>query len=186
MTTGGKIEYLDVLMATLNPACDGQATRWYESTLELQRASRAFCEACRSFQTLHVRIDGRTPPSLWSPASSRVPAVQAFGMTWVLGCSSAERRGSLLLQQRLKRLAINLDTPLDTTSWPIALEQLSFGNGFNQPIAGVEWPVSLRQLSFGERFNQPIVDVEWPVSLQQLSFGDYFDQPIVGVVWPVF
>ncbi len=43
------------------------------------------------------------------------------------------------------------------------------------------WSVSLQQVSFGEHFNQPIVGTEWPASLRQLRFGNNFDQPIVEV-----
>ncbi|CAM9818834.1 unnamed protein product [Ectocarpus fasciculatus] len=173
MAAEGKIEYLDVLGVALDQACDGHATRWYESTLELQRVSLAFCVTCRSVQTLHVRVDGHTPPSLWSPTPSRVPPVQAFGMAWVLGCSSAERLGSTLLQQRLKRLAVDLDMAVNTASWPASLQQLSFGKEFNKPIADVEWPVSLQQLTFGGLFNQSIADVVWPASLRSVTRGGH-------------
>ena len=34
------------------------------------------------------------------------------------------------------------------------------------------WPAALQFLSFGEEFDQPITGVAWPASLQELSFGD--------------
>ncbi|CAN0347998.1 unnamed protein product, partial [Ectocarpus sp. 12 AP-2014] len=86
-------------IVALNQACDGQEKRWYASTLELQLVSLGFCGACRNVQTLHVRVHQQTPPSLWSRheshttpnknsrevrISSRVPAVEAFVMTWAL------------------------------------------------------------------------------------------------------
>ncbi|CAN0255900.1 unnamed protein product [Scytosiphon promiscuus] len=68
--------------------------------------------------------------------------------------------------------------------WPTSLQQISFGDSFNQPLSGVALPEILRQLTFGDGFNQSINDVVWPTSLQQLTFGGQFDRPIEGVVWP--
>ncbi|CAN0014854.1 unnamed protein product, partial [Ectocarpus sp. 6 AP-2014] len=97
MTTAGNSKCLDAFVVALNQACDGQEKRWYVSTLELQLVSLEVCGACRSVQTLHVRVKRQTPPSLWFPSqshtttnkrspevciSSRVPVVQAFGLTW--------------------------------------------------------------------------------------------------------
>ncbi|CAM9481601.1 unnamed protein product, partial [Ectocarpus sp. 13 AM-2016] len=221
-TEGGNSKCLDALVVALNQACDGQEKRWYVSTLELQLVSLEVCGACRSVQTLHVRVKRQTPPSLWFPSQShtttnnrspevgipsRVPVVQAFGLTWALpmevlqqrsaievrsgsGCrranahSSAASLGSVVWPPRLKRLVFESDMTVNTASWPASLQQLSFGCGFNQPIVGVAWPASLQKLSFGYSFNQPIFGAVWPVSLRQLSFGYCFNQPIVGVAWP--
>ncbi|CAM9602449.1 unnamed protein product, partial [Ectocarpus fasciculatus] len=132
MTTEGMSECLDVFFVALDQACDGQAKRWYASTLELQLVSLAFCGACRSVQTLHVRVAQQTPLSLWSPRalhiatnegsgevliSSRVPSLQAYGVTW-LRRYSAERLASAFWFQRLKRLEIDLNTAVNTVSWP--------------------------------------------------------------------
>ncbi|CAM9728789.1 unnamed protein product [Ectocarpus fasciculatus] len=189
MTTEGMSECLDAFIVALDQACDGQEKRWYASTLELQLASLAFCRACRSVQTLHVRVDQQTPPSLWSPLSSqttanessgevlisnRIPAVQAYGATWLRGIWCAERLASVLWLQRLKRLVVDVDTAVNTVSWPASLQRLLFGNSFNQPITGIVLPASLQQLTFGWDFDQPIAEVEWPASLQQLSFKEQF------------
>ncbi|CAN0449996.1 unnamed protein product, partial [Ectocarpus fasciculatus] len=95
----GTNKCLDAFTVALNQACDGQEKCWYASTLELQLVSLEFCGACRSVQTLHVRVVPYTCPSLWSArqshttpdkrglevcVSSRVPAVQAIGLTWAL------------------------------------------------------------------------------------------------------
>ncbi|CAN0208747.1 unnamed protein product [Scytosiphon promiscuus] len=68
--------------------------------------------------------------------------------------------------------------------WPPSLQQISFGNSFNQSLWRVALPECLRQLKFGRRFNQSIEEVVWPTSLQQLTFGDSFHQPIREVLWP--
>lgn len=41
----------------------------------------------------------------------------------------------------------------------LLLQQLEFGPGFDQPLAGVAWPASLQRLSFGQKLNRPIVEV---------------------------
>ncbi|CAN0490571.1 unnamed protein product, partial [Ectocarpus sp. 12 AP-2014] len=148
---------LDAFIVALNQTCDGGEKRWYTSTLELQLASLEFCRACRRVPTLHLRINPRTPRSLWSPRNShttavnkrrrevgvwsRVPAVQAFGVTWALsmndllqssamelrsgskyrrigGYSSAASLGATWSLQRLKWLVFQLDAPMSTAWWP--------------------------------------------------------------------
>ena len=42
------------------------------------------------------------------------------------------------------------------------------------------WSASLQQLNFGNRFNQAIDMVVWLASLQQLNFGYISNQPIDG------
>ncbi|CAN0528212.1 unnamed protein product, partial [Ectocarpus sp. 8 AP-2014] len=220
-TISGNSKCLDAFTVALNQACDGHEKRWYVSTMELQLVSLEFCGACRSVQTLHVRVVQHTSPSLWPPRqshttpvnhgpevciSSRVPAVQAFGWTWALPMefllntsaieqgaesgglrltwsSAAASLGSVIWPQQLKRLVFALDMPVNVATWPASLQQLSFGDDFNQSIAEVVWSASLTQLSFGREFDQPVVGVVWPASLQQLSFGSAFNQPIVGVAW---
>ncbi|CAM9559017.1 unnamed protein product, partial [Ectocarpus fasciculatus] len=96
------------------------------------------CGACRSVQTLHVRIDGQTPRSLWSPRtsqitasgrrrevciSSRVPAVQAYGVTWGRRYLSAARLRSVIWPVGLKRLMFSVDTAVNVVSWPASLER---------------------------------------------------------------
>lgn len=92
----GNNRCLDAVVVALKQACDGGEKRWYGSTRELQLASLTFCRACRSVPTMHVRVDGQAPPSVWyshqSPAlpnprssrvhvSSRVPVVRAPRLT---------------------------------------------------------------------------------------------------------
>ncbi|CAN0347245.1 unnamed protein product, partial [Ectocarpus sp. 12 AP-2014] len=140
--------------------------------------------------------------------SSRVPAVQANSWVWALpmeillprsatelhqvpenrqptGPSSATSPGRMGWFQKLKRLVFYSERSVNSVLWPACLQQLSFGDYFNQPIIGVAWPASLQRLSFGREFNQPIIGAVWPVSLRQLSFGPMFNQPILGVMWPV-
>ncbi|CAM9420406.1 unnamed protein product [Ectocarpus fasciculatus] len=244
MTTVGRSGCLDAFIVALNQTCDGRATCWYASTLELQLVSLEFCGACRSILSFDVRIHEQTPLSMWSlhkpkPTpnkhcrrvciSSRVPAVQAIGWNWALpieillprsaielhpgseqyrrptGTSSATSLGRVGWFQKLRQIVVSSETVVNSVSWAASLQQLSFGDDFDQSIVGAVWPVSLQllsfgrefnqaivgavwppsllRLSFGREFNQPIVGVEWPVSLQQLSFGFQFNQPIVGVVW---
>ncbi|CAN0589936.1 unnamed protein product, partial [Ectocarpus sp. 12 AP-2014] len=143
--------------------------------------------------------------------ASRVPAVQPFGWTWSLrslkvevllqtsvidprsrpecrrlpGPSSAASLGCVGWLQKLERLVFASGKSVNTVLWPASLQQLSFGDVFNQPIVGIVWPASLQRLEFGREFNQAVLEAVWPVSLQQLSFGREFNQAIIGTVWPV-
>ncbi|CAB1105529.1 unnamed protein product [Ectocarpus sp. CCAP 1310/34] len=199
----GRGECVDAFIVALNRTCDGGEQRWYASTLELQPVSLEFCVACRRVPTSHsTSTVGRLVSGV-----SRAPVVRAYSLTWALsmdvllqscamelqrgskyrrsgGHSSAANLASMLWLQRLKRLVLELDTPVITASWPASLQQLSFGYKFNKPIADVVWPASLQHLSFGLRFNQPIANIVWPASLQHLSFGYTFNQPIAEAVWP--
>ncbi|CAM9582244.1 unnamed protein product [Ectocarpus fasciculatus] len=161
------------LRSRIKQACDGQGKRWYTSTLELQLVSLAFCVACRDVPTLHVRVDRQTPATLWSPrkshttsnkrsrevcTSSRVPAVQAFGLTWALPLEVLQQRAAMeprsgsecqqrltgppsasrlrweIWSQNLKRLEFDSDMPLNTVSWPASIQQLSFRVCFNHQL----------------------------------------------------
>ncbi|CAN0470839.1 unnamed protein product [Ectocarpus sp. 12 AP-2014] len=117
-TTEGRSKSLEVLVVALNQACDGQRKRWYTSTLELQLVSLELCGASRGAQLLHVRVNGRTPPTLWSShtshttlsqrspevgTSNRVPAVQAFGWTWALQVDRLPQRAATELQPGSER-----------------------------------------------------------------------------------
>ncbi|CAN0496281.1 unnamed protein product, partial [Ectocarpus sp. 12 AP-2014] len=70
------------------------------------------------------------------------------------GVSSAASRGYVGWFQRLGRLVLSSDGSVNSVAWPASLQQLSFGDYFDQPIVGIAWPLSLQQLSFGRAFNQ--------------------------------
>lgn len=88
---------LDAFIVALGQARAGGEKRWYASTLELQLVSLEFCKACRGIPILSVRVDDRTPCSLWffprprsglntgvskkARTSSRVPVVRALRLT---------------------------------------------------------------------------------------------------------
>ena len=48
---------------------------------------------------------------------------------------------------------------LELVTWPLGLKYLSFGDDFNQPIAGIVWPASLQQLSFGYCFDLSLIHI---------------------------
>jgi hypothetical protein len=51
------------------------------------------------------------------------------------------------------------DQNLDKMTWPSNLQTLTFGAAFNQSLERVSWPCTLRSLTFGEEFNQNLQDV---------------------------
>eukprot|EP00438_Fugacium_kawagutii_P013948 Skav203414 [mRNA] locus=scaffold1743:285672:286487:- [translate_table: standard] len=67
---------------------------------------------------------------------------------------------------------------------PRSLEDLTFGDYFNQSMEGVTLPSGLRNLTFGEYFNQSMEGVTLPSGLQNLTFGREFDQSMEGVTLP--
>ncbi|CAM9828899.1 unnamed protein product, partial [Ectocarpus sp. 4 AP-2014] len=74
------------LVVVLNQACEGGENRWFASTLELQRVSLGFCEACRSVRTLTVRVGRETPLDLRCPRhrenSGRIPLLYPVCFKW--------------------------------------------------------------------------------------------------------
>lgn len=186
----GETRRLKAFLVPLNQGCEPGGKRWYDSTLELQLASKAFCETFRSVPTLRVSVNYQTPRSLRCPRSddeNDVPIVRARGLTWALPTEDLVRAAAIEQWKCLK--VLQLDGPLSAASleamvWPHGLERLTLGDHFNQPVAGVTWPVSLKHLAFGYYFNQCIVGTAWPASLELLWFGWNFNQSIDGVEWP--
>lgn len=50
-----------------------------------------------------------------------------------------------------------------------ALEEITFGPSFDQPIHEVAWPAGLRRLTFGFRFSQRTDQVVWSPALEKSS-----------------
>lgn len=173
-------------------------------------------------------------PRATAAASSRVPALRARHLIWALptwtlpedpsaelwknseclqlqGPSPAGSLESAAWPDGLENLILDtrLQMSVETVVWPPSLRRLSFGDEFDQPLAGVVphlvwlschddfgrdgfcrptagvvWPESVRHLSFGEIFNQPLGGVAWPPSLRRLSLGKFFNQPLNEVSWP--
>jgi hypothetical protein len=67
---------------------------------------------------------------------------------------------------------------------PSSLQNLSFGNMFNQPMEKLALPSSLQNLRFGDAFNHPMENTFFPRSLQRLEFGSRFNQPMEKATLP--
>jgi len=96
---------------------------------------------------------------------------------------------------------------LEGVAWPINLQYLTFGFGFNESLVHATLPDGLQSLTFGERFNKSLEHVILPASLQSLTsseafnqglervtlpsglqdltFDDSFNQSLDGVTWPI-
>ena len=60
---------------------------------------------------------------------------------------------------------------------PLGLQDLTFGNDFNQALEeAFILPAHLQSLKFGHHFNRSLSHVDWPKSLRTLAFGESFDQ----------
>ncbi len=67
---------------------------------------------------------------------------------------------------------------------PSSLQNLTFGQEFNQRLENVSLPSSLQNLTFGEDFNQSLENVTLPSSLQSLTFGREFNRSLENVTLP--
>eukprot|EP00439_Symbiodinium_sp_Y106_P040795 s653_g5.t1 len=67
---------------------------------------------------------------------------------------------------------------------PSSLQTLTFGNRFNQSLAGIQLPSSLQSLTFGFDFNQSLEGLQLPSSMQSLTFGNRFNQSLAGIQLP--
>eukprot|EP00903_Cladosiphon_okamuranus_P011796 g11086.t1 len=93
-----------------------------------------------------------------------------------------------LLPEMLQELRFgdHFNERLDGVEWPHGLKKLALGDSFNRPIeeGHASFPPQLERLEFGSRFNQSIATVVWPKSLRELVFSDSFNHPVSAVSWP--
>jgi len=61
--------------------------------------------------------------------------------------------------------------PVQMLHFPPALESLTLGNLYNQPVKDLVLPKTLVHLRFGRYFNQPVDELELPASVRTLMFG---------------
>ena len=189
----GPTRCLDAFLVALGR---DDSSGWFSSTLELQLTSLRFCELCRSVPALHLTVGTAMHDLVWtdSPSSdlevkerydTRVPTLRPLILTWRLPrfCLNGFSRKAFATLQQLK-FGDHFNEEMNDIVWLSSLQQLTFGGRFKQPLDRVAWPPSLQQLTFGSLFNQPIDRVAWPPSLQQLTFGGCFNQPIDRVAWP--
>ncbi|CAM9414703.1 unnamed protein product [Scytosiphon promiscuus] len=189
---------------------------WYTSTLELQLASVDFCRACRGVPTLHVRVLGGTPPTLWAPRQdeprqqpwqqnslssttssaskehgthfipSRVPRVRAASLTCTLGEAALARSGGLESWGYLRLCGRRSWSESQLLEWPQRLRALTLDIEVEVRQHSMSLPPQLQELRLGRRFNHPLSRIVWPASLLRLSFGTGFNPPIAGVVLPAY
>ncbi|CBJ27701.1 expressed unknown protein [Ectocarpus siliculosus] len=152
MPTEGYTRSFDAFAIALSQACEGGEKRWYTSTTELQLGSLDICRACRSTPTLHVRVTGGTPTSLWSPPTvqalpntqsskvrvvSRVPVVRALRLTWAFSMETLVQRAAIELWSRSERLEMVgplCAASLGSVVWPLGLTQLVLDTDFHIPM----------------------------------------------------
>ncbi|CAN0174561.1 unnamed protein product, partial [Ectocarpus fasciculatus] len=187
---------LAALVVPLNETCDGKS--WYASTKELQLASLEFCIACRSYPTVHLKVDAQVPRRLLAAVDApsphpnrlcgtRVPRLRALSVTWNMQ-TAAELRNPIFAISDVNCLEFGEDFKgsLEAVAWPRRLKTITFGYSciFDMPINLVEWPVSLQSITFGCAFNRRIERANFPASLHELEFGNNFIQSIKDVPWP--
>ena len=73
---------------------------------------------------------------------------------------------------------------LDTMTWPVGLQRLTFDNLFNQNLDNARLPNALECLTFSKCFNQILDNVKLPGGLRALTFGYGFQESLRRVTWP--
>ena len=63
---------------------------------------------------------------------------------------------------------------VNTKNWPESLQNINFGDDFNQPIENVKWPKSLKSITFGWHFNQNIPNLDENIKLIFAKLNDKF------------
>ncbi|CAN0067461.1 unnamed protein product [Ectocarpus sp. 8 AP-2014] len=175
------------------------AKGWYTSTKELQLASLEFCKVCRTYQTLHLNVEARTPRRLLAatdapplhpkrPCGTRLPRLRARSVTWNMP-TAGELRNPIFAMTDSDRLVFGrgFEGNLEAVAWPRRLKTIDMRySNFNKPLERMRFPASLETIVLSEVFNQPIDRVEFPASLRQLIFseGSSFNQPITGGFLP--
>ena len=170
--------------------------QWFASTRQLQLASFELCKACRSFPTLHLRVDESTPrgllgaaevpaPSPGRSGSTRLlPRLKARGVTWKLSSTARLNRPLYALAKaEFMVFGWKFDDSPEAIVWPRRLTRAVMGRRFYDAIDAVVWPASLQRITFGYDFNQSINGILWPSSLRSLTLGG-FDQDVQGARWP--
>lgn len=149
--------------------------QWYIVAKELQLASLQLCKECRSAHAVHPRVDSDMPTNLLAPVDVSDASPEGNVSSWV----------PRLRARRVKWELPSVHLLSNPSNGFAEVEELYFGDDFNNSLEGLVWPRRLRRIEFGwsSRFNEPIDEVVWPASLQQLSFGYAFNQPIDEIAW---
>lgn len=94
--------------------------------------------------------------------STSIPSLRVTAITWERSLGDLARGFALPEGLEALYFACNFRYyDVGWVVWPSSLLNISFGNGFNQPIAAVSWPASLQRLTFGwEVLLQPCLAYE--------------------------
>ncbi|CAM9496259.1 unnamed protein product, partial [Scytosiphon promiscuus] len=206
--SSGQGRGLDAVLVTLNQTIEtgGRGAGWFVSTLELQRSSLDICRLCRSFPTLHVHVEDKTPRSLWGPRrasrrsrySSSSSSSSSTATTAVNTTGGAKKKahvhvGSRVPAVRALRLTWKLPTnfllqsvAIGAWRWLEVLRLKSYGPGGRiESLEFMRWPEGVTQLVLDANLETPVQALSWPPSLQRLTLGEGFKQRVDGVFsWP--
>ena len=137
----GPSRCLDAFTIALNQV--NSSSGWYSSTLQLQLASLQFCVVCRSVSTLHLLVKDGMPTLMFEDAPvsdvkvkkgrcTRVPAIQPLILTLELSVWLSRFSSETLANVAQLTLLEGFNDELNDVAWPSSLQQLTFGEGFNQ------------------------------------------------------
>ena len=76
------------------------------------------------------------------------------------------------------------DQSMDNVTLPSGLQSLTFGANYNKSMDNVALPSGLQSLTFRYRFNQSMDNVALPSGFQSLTFGTHFNQSMANVALP--
>lgn len=116
--------------------------------------------------------------------TKRVRSALVSGQSWCLDAFNValaeaySGRGTYMPTKNLKLASLQCCLAcrsVSTLNWPASLQQLTFGEHFNQPILAVVSLSSMQQRTFVWNFSRSIRGEGWPVALQELNFGVFFN-----------
>ncbi|CAN0275411.1 unnamed protein product [Scytosiphon promiscuus] len=118
------------------------------------------------------------PPGRKRLRSTRVPRLRARRVMWDLP-TAMELRTPLHAVASVSYMQFNtsfVDT-LKGVEWPHGAHTIKIactGVSIHRLTEGVAWPKSLEEITFGDYFDEPFREASLPESLQRLTFGKFF------------
>lgn len=213
---------MDAFNVALNHAGDSWLS--FESTMELQLVSLEFCVACRTVAVVHVKLEEGTPRSLWAHGESplamreflcweqricpRVPAVQAYSVTWGLSSGLVPQSSTPKIVSSSSHFSVgdisrtfirrSLVTHVNPVSAAAALlvvhtsgragENMpeigsKLGSLLLGPIAGTLLLDLVKSVLPSREFTTTAPNVGWS-RVRRLKFGDAFNGAMDNMLWP--
>ena len=138
------------------------------------------CNSVKCWTDLGGSVDFQT--FLWSSSKCWQSRVDWRWNAW----NALSNRPMEQAMEGTTQLHYNRDSisPLEEVTLPQSLREMTFGNDFDQSLAGLKFPSRLQHLTFGDQFNQSLDQTALPANLRSLTFGVNFNQDLQQIRLP--